>query len=230
MRTRGGERKQSFLSQMDREGSEGMLNPHSGREWLDHLEAAEGFPRAATIGGRDGCECQRIEPLRKKAKKEGFVQIVLKAWSSNPDYNTGCDYAVVEGGEAFLKLALWRINVLCEQKIFDPSLNETYYWDFSAQYFSPGVNRALQFGEAEEACVKFEESIEALEIDTREVAVASSDFAVPDSQVTAVECAQMIVRDGGIAFNALLRHSDIYVTTAEIPKQVIESALTAAIP
>ena len=157
------------------------------------------------------------------------MQIVLKAWSSNPDYSTGCDYAVVEGGEAFLKLALRRINVLCEQKIVDPSLNEAYYWDFSAQYFSPRVNRALQFGEAEEACITFEESIEALEIDTREVAVASSDFAVPESQVTAVECAQMIVRDGGIAFNALLRHSDIYVTTAEIPKQVIESALTSAI-
>jgi len=192
------------------------------------LEAAAGFPRAAAIGGRDGCECQHIEPLRKKAEKEGFVQIVLKAWSSNPDYSTGCDYAVVEGGEAFLKLALRRVNVLCEQKIVDPSLNETYYWDSSAQYFSPWVNRPSQSGEAEEACVKFEESIEALEIDTREVAVPSSDFAVPDSQITAVECAQMIVRDGGIAFHALLRHSDIYVTTAEFPKQVIESALTSA--
>lgn len=87
----------------------------------------------------------------------------------------------------------------------------------------------MQSGEAEEACVTFEESVEALEIDTCEVAVASSDFVIPDSQITAVECAQMIVRDGGIAFNALLRYSDIYVTTAEIPKQVIESALTSAI-
>jgi hypothetical protein len=156
------------------------------------------------------------------------VQIVLKAWSSNPDYSTGCDYAVVEGGEAFFKLALQRINVLCEQKIVDPSLNETYYWDSSAQYFSPWVNRVLQSGEADEARVKFEESIEALEIDAREVAVASSDLVIPDSQITAVECAQMIVREGGIAFHALLRHSDIYITTAEIPKQVIESALTSA--
>ena len=157
------------------------------------------------------------------------MQIVLKAWSSNPDYSTGCDCAVVEGGEAFFKFALRRINALCEQKIIDPSLNETYYWDSSAQYFSPWVNRPLQPEEAEEACVKFKESIEALEIDTREVAVASSDFVIPDSQITAVECAQMIVRDGGIAFHALLRHSDIYVTTAEIPKQVIESALTSTI-
>jgi len=38
----------------------------------------------------------------------------------------------------------------------------------------------------------------------------------------------MIVREGSIAFNALLRHTDIYVTTAEIPKQVLESVPTTA--
>ena len=156
------------------------------------------------------------------------MQIVLKAWSSNPDYSTGCDYAFLEGSETFLKLALRRISLLCEQKIVDPSLNETSYWDYSAQYFSPWVDCASQSGEAEETCSELEESIEALEIDTREVAIASSDFSVPDSQITAVECAQMIVRDGGTAFNALLRHTDIYVTTAEFSKQMIESALASA--
>lgn len=156
------------------------------------------------------------------------MRIVLKAWSSNPDYSAGCDYAIVEGGEAFLKLALRRINALCEQKILDPSVYETYYWDSSTQYFSPWIDSASQSGAAEATCFKLEESIEALEIDTREVAIASSDFDVPDSRITVVECAQMIVRDGGTAFNALLKHSDIYVTTAEISKQMIESALASA--
>jgi len=57
---------------------------------------------------------------------------------------------------------------------------------------------------------------------------AAADFRVLESQIAAVECAQMIVREGSIAFNALLRHTDIYVTTAEIPKQVLESVPTAA--
>jgi len=166
--------------------------------------------------------------LRKKARKEGFVRIVLKAWSSNPDYSAGCDYAIVEGGKAFLKLALRRINALCEQKILDPSVNETYYWDSSAQYFSPWIDSVSQSGAAEDTCFQLEESIDALEIDAREVATTLSDFGVPDNRITAVECAQMIVRDGGIAFNALLRDSDIYVTTAEISKQMIESALASA--
>jgi len=213
---------------MDREGAEGRLDPDSGREWLDHLEVAEDFPGAANIGGRNRCEWHRIAPVRKKARKEGFVRIVLKACSSNPDYSAGCDYAIVEGDEAFLKLALRRNNALCEQKILDPSVNETYYWDSSAQYFSPWIDSVSQSGAAEDTGFQLEESIDALEIDTREAVIAEADFGLPESQIGAVECSQMIVRDGGVAFNALIKHSDTYVTTAEISKQMIESALSSA--
>ncbi len=156
------------------------------------------------------------------------MRVVLKVWSSNPDYSAGCDYAVVEIGEEFSKLALRRINVLCEQKAVDPSLYETYYWDSSAQYFSTWVNRASQPSEVQESGFKLEETLEDLEVDTREVVTAPADFRVLESQIAAVECAQMIVREGSIAFNALLRNTDIYVTTAEIPKQVLESVLTTA--
>jgi hypothetical protein len=164
----------------------------------------------------------------QKRTKEGFVRVVLNTWSSNPDYSAGCDYAVVEIGEEFSKLALRRINVLCAQKAVDSSLYETYYWDSSAQYFSPWVNPASQPSEVQESGFELEETLEDLEVDTREVVTAPADFRVLESQIAAVECAQMIVREGTIAFNALLRHTDIYVTTAEIPKQVFESVLTIA--
>ena len=68
-------------------------------------------------------------------------------------------------------------------------------------------DRASKSG-APEASSKLEESIEALEIDTREAVIAADDFGVPERQIGAVECAQMIVREEGIAFNALLKHSD----------------------
>ncbi len=156
------------------------------------------------------------------------MRVVLKVWSSNPDYNTGCDYAIVEGGEEFAKLALRRIDDLCEQKALDPSLYETYYWDSSAEYFSPWVGRSSEPGELQAPRVELEETLENLEVDAREIVTAPAAFRVLESEIAVVECAQMIVRDGGIAFTALLRHSDIYVMTAEIPKQVIESALPSA--
>ncbi len=151
------------------------------------------------------------------------MRVVLKTWSSNPEYSAGCDYAVVDIGEEFAKLALRRISVLCEQRAVDPSLYETYYWDSSAEYFSPWGNPASQPSEVQESGVELEEKLEHLEVDTREVVTAPADFQVPENQIAAVECAQMIVREEGIAFNALLRHTDIYVTTAEISKQVLES-------
>jgi hypothetical protein len=151
------------------------------------------------------------------------VRVVLKTWSSNPEYSGGCDYAVVDISEEFATLALRRIGVLCEQKAVDPSLNETYYWDSSAEYFSPWATRVSQPSELQESGVELEKTLDDLEADTREVVTATADFRVLDSQIAVVECAQMIVRADGIAFNALLRHTDIYVTTAEISKQVLES-------
>jgi len=71
--------------------------------------------------------------------------------------------------------------------------------------------------------VELEKTFEDLEVDTREVLTVPADFRVLESQLGAEECAQMVVREDGIAFNALLRHTDIYLTTAEISKQVLES-------
>ena len=195
------------------------------------MEIADEFPDAVGQRVSDERACgplARCAKVVQKQTKEGVVRVVLKVWSSNPDCSAGCDYAIVEIGEEFSKLALRRINVLCEQKAVDPPVYETYCWDFSAQYFSPWTNRPTQPSEVQESDFDLEETLEDLEVDTREVVTAPADFRVLDSQIVAVECAQMIVREGSIAFNALLRHTDIYVTTAEIPKQVLESVLTTA--
>lgn len=156
------------------------------------------------------------------------MRVVLKVWSSNPDYSAGCDYAAVEISEELAKLTLRRIKVLSEQKASDPLLYETYYWDSSPEYFNPWVNRASQPGEIDEPDTGLKEMFDSLEVDTKETVIAPLDFHVPESQIAAVECSQMIVREGGIAFTALLRHTDIYVTTAEIQRGVIASALASA--
>ena len=130
--------------------------------------------------------------------------------------------------EELAKLMLRRIDVLKEERAFDLALYETYYWDSSPEYFSPWAARPIERGELEEPDVRLEEMLDSLEVDTKETVIAPPDFRVPESQIVAVECAQMIVRDAGIAFTALLRHSDIYLTTAEVSKEIIESALVAA--
>jgi len=156
--------------------------------------------------------------------------VIAKVWSANPDYSAGCEYAVMEISEDFAKVMLRRISVLSEQKALDPAVCETYYWDSSPQYFSPWIDRAgeSQPREVLATCIELDDTLADLEVDTCEVVTAPDEFHVLDSQIAAVECSQMIVRDGGIAFTAISKHTGISVTTAEIPKQVLESVLTTA--
>ncbi len=156
------------------------------------------------------------------------MRVLLKVWSSNPDYNGGCDYAAVEISEELAKLTLRRIHILSEQKALDPVLYETYYWHYSTEYLSPWAVRPVEPGEIDEPVAVLEEILDSLEVDAKEMVIAPPDFRVSERHVVAVECAQMIVRDGGIAFTALLRHTDIYLTTAEIPRDTIESAVASA--
>lgn len=153
------------------------------------------------------------------------MRVILKVWSSNPDYSGGADYAAVEITEELAKLTLRRMNLLGEQKALDGGVYETYYWDPSAEYFSSLAVRQI---EPDEINSGLGEILDRLEVDIKETVKAPPDFQVPEDQIVAVECAQMIVREGGIAFTALLRHSDIYLTTAEISRGVLECGLSAA--
>ena len=153
------------------------------------------------------------------------MQIVLSVWSNDSDRGLGFDYAVVEGGVAFLNLALRRINLLREQKALDSSLEEMRYWDFSIQYFNLSTDHPTQPEKG--TCSTLAELIDGLEVDTREAVIAGTDLNVPAECLGAVECAQMIVREEGVAFRALLKHSDTRVTTAEIPYQMIDSLLAS---
>ena len=75
------------------------------------------------------------------------MRVLLKVWSSNPDYDGGCDYAAVEISDELAKLMLRRIKVLSEQKALDYSLYETYYWDSSPEYFSLWAVHMAELGE-----------------------------------------------------------------------------------
>lgn len=156
------------------------------------------------------------------------MRVILKVWSSNTDYSGGADYATVDITEELAKLTLCRLNLLGEQKALDAAVYETNYWDSSAEYFSPLAVRQIEPDEVVESNFGLEEILDRLEVDIKETVKAPPDFQVPEGHIIAVECAQMTVRDDGIAFTALLRHSDIYLTTAEVPREIIEAALAPA--
>jgi hypothetical protein len=148
------------------------------------------------------------------------VRVVLKVSSGSPHWNGDCDYAIVDLVPEVAALALRRIGAPREQQAADPQLNESYFWDSHAAYFSPwlGAESAPDSGDEPG------ETLEMLQVDAREVVEAPEDFEVAESQFARVDCEQMIVRKGGIAFAAIPKHGDFHVSTAEIPMEWLESA------
>jgi len=152
------------------------------------------------------------------------MRVALRISSSNEHSDGGCEFALVEVTPELAALALRRIAALRAQKSVDPEIDETYSWTSYVEcYFSPSIAQEDAGAEAEAACLAAAESL--CEGEDDEVIELSGSFQVPSSQIAAVECQQMIVRQDAIAFSAIPKHTSFYVHTGEIPVAMLEAAL-----
>jgi hypothetical protein len=142
------------------------------------------------------------------------MRVILNVW--------GCDYAIIGLAPELASVALRRIGRLREQQAADPQMDESYFWDSHAAYFSPWVGSERAPDSGDERGVGG--TIEELEVDEREIVQAPEDFEVEEDQFARVECEQMIVRSGGIAFAAVPKHGDFHVSTAELSMEWLERA------
>ena len=155
------------------------------------------------------------------------MKLVLKVSSNNEHCDGGCELAFVDLVPQLAGIALRRIAVLREQKSLDPDIEETYYWAYVVEYFSPWVSLASTEEEVEPA-VKVANVLDELGIEENEVLTVPESFSVPSCQIAAVECGQMLVRQDSIAFTAIPRHASFHVRTVEIPLAMLEAAATGA--
>lgn len=154
------------------------------------------------------------------------MQIVVTVWSSDSNRGLGFDYAVIRCNDPFLKQSLQRLHAFQAQQHVDPSLEESRYWDASAEYFNLWAGVASQ-PESVHLSAELARMMDGLAVDRREAVVTLDELEITDERIGAVECAMVIVRKEGIAFTALLKNDDVRLTTAEIPGTVLESALSA---
>jgi hypothetical protein len=133
----------------------------------------------------------------------------------------GCDYALVNLTPKLARLALRRVALLKEQKRLDEDLVETYFWDAHAEYFSPWFADQEKDGDA---LGKMLDRLPAVAGDWVE---APTKFSIPDSLSARVECGQMVIREAGVAFLAIPKHTSSYVYTADVPLRVLEKLAVA---
>jgi hypothetical protein len=128
----------------------------------------------------------------------------------------GCDYAMVKLTAELAGLACRRIAILKEQKRLDESLVEAYFWDDHTEYFSPWL------AEEEKDADTLAETLDRLPAVAGEWMGASAEFLIADSLRARVECCQMVVREAGVAFVAIPKHTSSYIHTGEVPLSVLE--------
>ena len=155
------------------------------------------------------------------------MKLVLKVSSNNEHCDGGCELALVDLSPELAALALRRIAVLREQKFLDPDVDETYYWAYVVEYFSPWVSLASTKEEVEPA-VEVANVLDEFGVEENEVLMVPESFLVPSCQVAAVECRQMVVRADCIAFTAIPKHASFHVQTVEIALSTLEAAVTGA--
>ncbi len=138
------------------------------------------------------------------------------------DHDTsGCDYALIDLNRDLARIALGRLKAFKAHKKTDPQLDEMYFWDGHAEYFSP-----WNAGEGERADSLSEIPHKLPDVGD-ELMRAPDDFVVPENLLARVECSQIIVREDAIAFIAIPKHASYYIRTSEIPLPLIEAATAA---
>ena len=143
------------------------------------------------------------------------MKILLNALSDNPDYNADCDCAVVDLTPDLLEQVCCRVEMARQMLAQDSNLYELYFWGGTADFFS------YRLVEACEAAAPAEWSVNRERTGHGELP-GSVDLSAHEIRRT--ECDQMIVRcpftpgrsEFEIAWVAIPKHTDIYVTTEAI--------------
>jgi hypothetical protein len=154
------------------------------------------------------------------------MRIILKVSSCNEHCDGGCEFALVDLTPELAALALQRIVMLREQKSLDPDIDETYYWAYFAEYFSPWVNLAAAERAMEPASLTFADMLDRFRIAENEVLTVPESFQLPSSHIAAVDCQEMIAREDSVAFTAIPKHASFRIQTVEIPLAMLEAAAT----
>jgi len=162
------------------------------------------------------------------------MHLILNARSSNSEYNADCDYAVVELTPAFAEEIRSRVSLARKAKQQDSELYELYFWGSTADFFDNDILDVCQ------DVIALRTSDQAArdwlaDLEGREYAVVPDGVDLNAHEPQRTECGQMIIRicpssrepEFEIAWTTIPKHSDVYVTTCDLPLAAMEELLAA---
>ncbi len=168
------------------------------------------------------------------------MHLILNAHSSDENYNGDCDYAIVDLTPALAEEIRRRVALARQAGQQDNDLYELYFWGSTADFYDHNILDACQEAAAAASGPDPDQAARDWldDFERREYAAvpAGIDFTVHEAQRT--ECDQVIIRcspsshrpEFEIAWTTIPRHSDVYVTTCDLPLTAMEELLAAMIP
>lgn len=162
------------------------------------------------------------------------MKIVLQTDSTNSEYNADCDCAVVDVTPSLAKQIRRRAALAKQARRQDRDLWELFFWGCTAEFFDYALISACEaaFQNGEEA----KAWSDGFERDGRAVLPPHADITALEPQRT--ECDQMIIRcvpsshrtDIEIAWLAIPKHSDVYITTRDVSLASLEALVPSRAP
>jgi hypothetical protein len=168
----------------------------------------------------------------KTANTEQPVALVLSTHSSDENFNGDCDYALVRLTPELVAQVHRRVELARQGRQQDDELYELYFWDGAAEFHDCGLVDACQEAVAAargaDGNQAAQDWLTRLEQDGHALVPPAANLAACQPQRT--ECAQMIVRaspssddpEYEIAWTAIPKHSDVHVTTSDLPLAALE--------
>lgn len=142
-------------------------------------------------------------------------KLILSTTSSNEHWNGDCDYAVVQVDNVLANKVWIRQRLFEKIKLADSNLYKMYFWDWDPAFFSPDIDK-LDLGFTDE----FEKRLN--DAGNGDIWTMPEAFEFPKEAFVKVECTQMIVREDGVAWVTIPKHSSVYVTTVEVPYNMLK--------
>ena len=165
------------------------------------------------------------------------MHLVFMVHSSNSETCAGCNYAVVELTPAIVELIHKRAALVYETTRQDAQLDEISFWDSTADFYGSALADACQEaiaantanGDADQAATDWLTDLESCGY-----AVVPQGVDLDKVEPQRTECDRMIVSaaigdrdDGEICWKSIPKHTDIHVTTWELPLSALNRLLAA---
>jgi len=167
------------------------------------------------------------------------MHIIFHTHSSDPHYNGDCDYAVVELTPALVEQIRRRVELARQARSQDDDLYELYFWGSTADFYDHRLIEACEkaiAATAEDADQAVQDWMDHL--DQGEHALLPAGVNLESLEPERTECDQILNRccPSGqnlgfeVAWTAIPKHSDVNVTTSDLPLEALEAYWHGAMP